>query len=302
VTVASSPTLGGLVEAGVRRLAAAGVENPRLEAELLVADLLAAPRTAVIAHPEAPVTPELARQFAQRVSRRVRREPFAYLRGLQEFYGLALLVDRRVFIPRPETELLVQLALEEIGRRIGRGRDRGRRFRVVDVGTGSGAMALAIAHATRSRGSLAALRLVATDLSPDALAVAQTNAVAHGLGEAVEFLVADLLPDPPGVFDLVVANLPYVPSAEIDGGMPELAYEPRLALDGGPDGLAAIRRLLMRLPGALAPDGVALLEIGADQAAAALAAAAHLVPDRPARVLPDLSGRPRVLRLDPGGR
>lgn len=294
-------TVAELLAAGAARLRAAGVETPRLDAELLLAMALDVDRTALIAHHDAVVGDGQAGRFEDALRRRLDGEPVAYIRGVREFHGLALAVDRRALIPRPETEQLVDLALGEISSRL-TSRPRGPGagpVRVVDIGTGSGAIAVALAVALRRRGMLGEVDLIAIDVSPDALDVARENAVGHGVADGVRFAVADLLPAHGStVIDVCCANLPYVPSADL-AALPGLAAEPRVALDGGLDGLHVVRRLLDRLTGALAPDGVALLEIGAGQREAALAGARQALPGRELTVLDDLAGLPRILRIGP---
>ena len=214
--------LGGATDA----LVAVGVESPRLDAELLLAEAIGWDRAKLAAEPEGGVPAPAARRFGEMVRRRLRREPVAYILGRRGFRRIELQVDRRVLIPRPETELLVELALELAPRR------------VLDVGTGSGAIALAIAD------ELPGCELIATDVSAPALEVARANAALLGLTERVE-LVEATLPAGLGEFDLVVANLPYVAESEWGGLEPEVTqWEPREALLAGPDGLDAIRALL----------------------------------------------------------
>ena len=294
-------TVEELLRRGVERLRAAGSESPRLDAELLLANEVGLDRTAIVAHPEAPVGLEAATRYEADLARRAAGEPVAYIRGIKEFHGLAFAVDDRALIPRPETELLVDLALSDIVRRLTSApRPAGTQpIKVADVGTGCGAIAVALAVALRKRGAGPDVRLYATDVSPDALQLARENAVGHGVADVMRFVEADLLPPViPGPFDLVLANLPYIPSATVPELPVAASFEPRLALDGGPDGLDFVRALLARLPEALAPGGLALLEIGADQADTAVAAVAASLPGWPARVEADLSGRPRVLRLE----
>jgi release factor glutamine methyltransferase len=293
-------TVGELLATAVERLRASGSDTPRLDAELLLARAVGTDRTGVIAHPDAPMGPEAVAAFAADVDRRATGEPVAYIRGLKEFHGVALTTDARALIPRPETELLVDAAVEEIVTRLahGAGARRGEPIRVVDVGTGTGAVAIALAVALRRRLLLDAVELRATDISPDAVALARENAAAHGLLEVIRIELADLVPSGWGPFELVLANLPYIPTATLDvlGGSAD--HEPRLALDGGADGLDVIRLLLARLPTVLEVGGVALLEIGADQGEMVTTAARAAVPDAVVDVLPDLAGRPRVLRIE----
>lgn len=253
----------------VARLREAGSETARLDAELLLAHALDTDRTGVIAHTDAPVGDGAVERFAAALDRRVAGEPVAYIRGFKEFHGLAFGVDPRALIPRPETELLVQLAELEIVRRlIATPRPRGASpIRVIDVGVGTGAVAVTLAVLLGRRKMVEEVVLTATDVSEDALQLARENAVAHAVGDRIELAQADLLPGSAvEQWDVVLANLPYVRTA----ALPELpiaaSFEPALALDGGPDGLRVIDRLLAQLPGALAHDGVAMLEIGGDQA------------------------------------
>jgi release factor glutamine methyltransferase len=300
-------TVGGLLEDALARLRSAGSESARLDAEVLLAFTLGTDRTALAAHPERPVDGATADHYDEAVRRRETGEPVAYIRGIKEFFGVAFAVDARALIPRPETERLVELAVAETLARLttgiaGRG---GEPVRIVDVGTGSGAVAIAVAVELRRRRVIPGedVTFIATDRSPDALGLARENAVGHAIADVITFIEADLLPpaDPGGSrFDIVLANLPYVRSDAIPTLPIAASFEPVGALDGGPDGLVVIRRLLERLPDALAPDGVALLEIGADQGDAAPTAAAQVLPGWSATIETDLAGLPRVLRVERG--
>ncbi len=171
-------------------------------------------------------------------------------------------------------------------------------LRIADVGTGSGTIAVALAVALRRRRMLDEVRIVATDLDPNALQLARENAVGHGVADRIELVLADLLPVDGELFDIVTANLPYVASAAVDALPVAASFEPRPALDGGPDGLDVIRALLDRLPRVLRPDGSAVLEIGSDQAELIAAAVAERMPGWSCEVIPDLAGLPRVARLE----
>ncbi len=295
------------LEVAVARLRGAGSESPRLDAELLLGHVAGLERTSILAHPEAPLSDGQLERFGALVERRAAGEPVAYIRGVKEFYGLALAVDPRALIPRPETESLVELALARVrGALSAAPRPAGTRpFRVLDVGTGSGAVVVALARTLRRTGYGEAVRFTASDRSQDALALAVENAVSHGVADLIDFRVADLL-DPAievdGPIDLVVANLPYIPSAVLPQLPVAASFEPREALDGGSDGLDLVRRLLEDLPRVLAVGGGALLEIGADQGEAAIAATAERVPGWPATIHPDLAGQPRVLSVERPGR
>jgi release factor glutamine methyltransferase len=292
-------TTGALLREGADRLAAAGSETPRLDAELLLGHAVGAGRTAVVAHPEAPVGADAARRYRSDLDRRAAGEPVAYLRGIKEFYGLAFEADARALIPRPETETLVELARDEVMRRlVSAARPAGTQdLRIVDVGTGSGAIAVALAVTLRRLNALDSVVILAVDISPEALGLAKENAVGHAVADRISFAEADLLPDGSAGFDLVLANLPYV-SHDAMAGLPVAAsFEPVLALDGGVDGLAIIGRLLDRLPEALADDGVAMLEIGADQGEAIVALAEARLPGWGCTIEPDLALWPRVARI-----
>jgi release factor glutamine methyltransferase len=293
-------TLGELLNSGTARLRKAGSASARLDAELLLGWAIGAERTALLAHPEAPVGADAAAAFEGAVVRREAGEPVAYIRGLKEFYGLAFAVDRRALIPRPETELLVAEAERDVAWRLTSApRPAGTPdVRIVDVGTGSGAIAIALATLLRRRRMLPEVSIFAVDCAADALGLARENAVAHAVADEVVFCEADLLPEAEPPFDLVLANLPYIPSAEIERLPVAASFEPRTALDGGPDGLAVIRRLLAALPSALTPQGTALLEIGFDQGAAVEHAVAELPGSWTCRVQADLSGRPRLANVE----
>lgn len=258
------PPLRDAVEAAVTALTAAGCSTPRLDAEVLIADALGADRAALHASPDRAVTGGEARLIGERVRRRVAREPVAYILGRRGFRRIEVRVDSRVLIPRPETELLVELALE-----LPAG------SRVHDVGTGSGAVALALMDERPD------LVVTASDASPAAVEVARANAARLGL--PLEVSVEPGMPA--GRFDLVSANLPYVREDEWHGLAPEIRrYEPREALVSGPDGLDAIRSLV-----AEAPSGTRLaLEHAPGQAAEIRSLL------REARTLSDLAGRERV--------
>jgi release factor glutamine methyltransferase len=252
-------TAADALSAAVDALTAAGCETPRLDAELLIADALGVSREALVLDPSLPIPPAASRLLSERIRRRVAREPVAYILGRTGFRRIEVGVDFRVLIPRPETELLVEVALE-----LPAG------AQVHDVGTGSGAVALAL------RDERPDLVVSASDASEGAVAVAR----ASGLTDAFEY--GGL---PGGEFDLVVANLPYVREDEWAGLAPEIRlYEPRFALVSGADGLDAIRSLV-----AGAPPGTPLaLEHAPDQAVRVAALLAE------PRTLPDLAGRPRV--------
>lgn len=298
------PTTRELIDDAAARLRASGAETPRLDAELLLAMAIGVDRTAVVANGGAPVGADAEHTFRAGVERRVAGEPIAYIRGLREFHGVALSVDARTLVPRPETELLVDLAVAETMRRLtspGVAGSAAVPVRVVDVGTGSGAIAIALAVALRARRVPAeVIDLLATDISADALDVARENAVAHAVGDRLRFLEVDLLPpgDGASAWDVVLANLPYIRSDALTDLPAAVRHEPMLALDGGPDGLAIIERLIATLPASLRPGGVAMLEIGADQGTAIVELTSARLPGWPTTVRADLAGLPRVAVLE----
>ena len=293
-------TVQELLTEAVGRLRVSGSETPRLDAEVLLGTVLGIDRTAIIAQPNAPVGDGSAARLSEAIRRREAGEPVAYIRGMKEFRGLAFGVDSRALIPRPETELLVELAEAEVVHRLTAvPRPAGSPpLRVLDIGTGSGAVVIALAVALRRRKMLDEVELVATDVSGDAIELARENGVAHAVGDRVRFEVADLLPgDSAGAWDVIAANLPYVRTDAIAGLPRATTFEPVGALDGGPVGLTVIGRVLDRLPEALTAGGVGLLEIGGDQEPEMQAAVAARLPGWSCEIRPDLGRLPRVARI-----
>jgi len=281
----------GMTVAEARRWAAAlladASETARLDAEVLLAHLLGLGRAALYAvAADRCLSDAQARQYTQLVQRRLAREPVAYLIGRRVFYDIELAVDRRVLIPRPETELLIELALQWAA-----GIPQ-KPLRVVDVGTGSGALAIVLAR------HLAHARVIAIDASSAALAVAAENMAAYGLGERVALVRSDLLTPISSSVDLIVSNPPYVPR----GRLPSLPddvrlYEPTEALDGGVGGLDVIQRLLNQAADRLATPGLLVVEIDATQGTAARELASTLWPRGCVDVRRDYAGLDRVLRV-----
>lgn len=259
------------------------LDTPRLDAEWLIGDALKVDRVRLYMDLDRPLTDAELADIRERVRRRGKHEPVAYITGKRGFWKLDLAVDARVLIPRPDTERLVELAVEAL-----QGREAPR---VVDVGTGSGAIALSIAQERPDA------VVLAIDLSQDALAAAEANAVAAGLTH-VTFVQGDVL-GPAHDFrpDVILSNPPYIPSRECETLMPDVRqFEPRLALDGGADGLVIVRKLVAQAGALLAPGGALLFEIGHDQgeAAAALVQADGRFGE--AAVLKDYGGKDRVVR------
>lgn len=300
---ASPASIADALARATMTLTESGSESARLDAEVLLAWVLGVDRSALLAYPEAPLGRGHAERYESALDRRVKGEPVAYIRGMKEFYGAIISVDTRVLIPRPETETLIDLALERIRNDLTtsiRPREEGP-YRVWDVGTGSGAISIALALELRRLRYGDAVRIHLSDTSTDALAVALMNAVAHGLADQLEFSEGDLIdvqPPPPLPVDLLLANLPYIPSGSMGGLPAAVTFEPVSALDGGADGLDVIRRLLPQLSTVLRAGGTALLEIGSDQDVLLRSAAAEALPGWQVAIHADLSGEPRVAQLD----
>lgn len=266
-----------------RRLAAVS-DTPLQEAQVILSHVLDLPRASLLARPETELADEQARRLEDYLRRRADGEPLPYLIGHWEFYGLDFLVTPDVLIPRPETELMVEQALDWL-------RLHPARRRAVDVGTGSGCIAAAVAV------NVTDVRLLAVDRSLRALRVAQQNLSRHAMPGQVALAQMDLLEAVAGPLDLVCANLPYIPSSTLNG-LDVAHHEPRAALDGGADGLDLVRRLLASMPRLIAPGGLILLEVEAGHGHAAPAIARALLPRAAVDLLPDLAGRPRLLRIE----
>jgi release factor glutamine methyltransferase len=290
-------TAGQLVADAAATLRAAGIPSPRLDAELLVGHAFGRDRTWLHAHPEAELGEPEATALAGWVERRASGEPVAYIRGFKEWLSLRIATDPRALIPRPETELLAEAAIGEVASRLVRD---GATVQAWEVATGSGAVALAIALRFRTAIALSRLRLAASDVSAEALELAAENLAWHGVGGMVTLACGDLLEPaalPGGRADLLIANLPYLTSAEVAAGTGSLAWEPARALDGGDDGLDVLGRLIEQLPDGLSPGGVALLEIGQGQAEAVRGLVSALLVPTAVTTLTDLAGIERVVRI-----
>jgi release factor glutamine methyltransferase len=254
--------------------------SPRLDAALILAHVLRRPREYLIAHGEEPLSAEQGGAFAKLLSLRVAGMPIAYILGARPFYDREFRLTSHVLIPRPETEHVVEAALSWAAGRPGP-------LWVVDVGTGSGVIGVSVAA------HLPAAQVVATDVSFPALQIAQING--EGLPN-LHFAQSDLLSALSGPFDIIAANLPYIATADLSV-LDVAKFEPHIALDGGPDGLVLIRRLLAQAPTRLRRPGLVLLEMGADQGAAVAALGRAAFPAADVRVLKDLAGLDRVVRI-----
>jgi release factor glutamine methyltransferase len=281
-------SIGDALAQAARRLRNDGVDSPQLDAELLLVHVLQSNRASVLTWPERRLTPKQLTAFRDLVARRGAREPLAYIVGHREFFGLDFLVDPRVLIPRPESELLVEQALS-IATELQTSTPQPT---ITDVGAGSGAIAVTLAV------RLPQAAIYALDSSPGALEVTAENARRHGVSDRVLCLEGDLLAPLPGAVDLIVANLPYVTTNEWQGLPPEIRdHEPRAALDGGPDGLAFIRQLLALAAPHLRPGGSILLEIGASQGAAVTDLARQGFPKAGVQLHRDYAGLDRLVAV-----
>ncbi|MGE0425832.1 MAG: peptide chain release factor N(5)-glutamine methyltransferase [Reyranellaceae bacterium] len=277
------PTVGEMVASVAARLAAAGIENGRLDARLLVGDATGLTAEAMIAAPEAAIEdPGMVARVERLTKRRLAREPMSQILGRREFWSLSFKVTPDVLTPRPDSETLVETVLSIVP-------DRSARLRLLDLGVGSGCLLLSLLH------SLPSARGLGVDRSERALTVARANAAALGLADRAEMRAGDWGADLPDQYDIVVSNPPYIPSDDIEGLEPEVSeHEPWLALDGGRDGLDAYRTLAGELPFLVREGGWAALEVGQGQApdVARLMRAAGF---RIERVAPDLAGIERVI-------
>ena len=273
-----------------RDLEAAGIPDPRLEAEVMVMNVVRMPRQDIFTHQEAEVSPQQQGQLADMMQRRLQREPLAYILGYREFYGINLLVNSNVLIPRPETESLVEHALfmALMGMET-------RELVIADVGTGCGAIAISMAI------HLPAARIYAVDTSDAMLDVASYNMRAHNVADRVTLAKGDLLEPLGEPVDLIVANLPYIPSDRIATLQPEIQWEPTEALDGGTDGLDQIRRLLSQAPDKVKEQGTILLELDPEQVPAVEELAQQYFPEATTSVEQDLAHLDRIFAISWGG-
>jgi len=290
--------VGAVLRAATARLEAAGRDGARLDAEVLLASVLGGERTVLITARDRLLAPAEEGRFAALLERRAAGEPVAYLLGEREFYSLPFAVDARVLIPRPETEGVVDAALEALAALLEGARAAGRppSAVVLDVCTGSGAIGVTVAHESARRFPGAAVAVLASDLSRDALAVAGANAARLLPGRAMPLVRADLVaPVRAGAVDLLLANPPYLSDDDLGGISTEVASEPVDALrGGGKDGTRILRDLLADAARVLRPGGFVVSEIGSSQGGA-VAALVRDLGFAEVRVLPDLAGLDRVL-------
>jgi release factor glutamine methyltransferase len=255
-----------------------GIENSSLEGEILVRFVLGLDRASLFSNPDLVIAPDQIENLSALLQRRLLGEPSAYITGHKEFFGLNFKVDPRVLIPRPETELLVEKAVEFY--------KTNNYTSIADIGTGSGCIAISLAKALRDA------RIYAIDCSASSLQGAKENAVAHGITNQIHFLLGNLLQPLAQPVDMVVANLPYVKKDELN-----LKFEPALALDGGPDGLDIIRELITLVHGRLKPQGALLLEVGQGQAYEVKTNLHKVFPKAQVKIFRDLAGIDRVVTM-----
>lgn len=261
-------------------------DTPGLDAQLLLSEILSQTRTWILTHPDVELEGIQSQTFVRDLARCEAGEALPYVLGWWEFYGRRFKLSPEVLIPRPETELLIEEALAFL-------MTHPDRRKAADIGTGCGGIAVTLA------GEIPNLMIVATDNQLGALRIAQINAHDHHVLPRTWFIQADLLSPVGTRFDLICANLPYIPS-DVLADLVVAQREPRSALDGGEDGLQVIDRLLAQVPDMLAPGGRVLIEIGADQALVAQAIATKSIPDSKVEILQDLAGRDRLLVVDTG--
>lgn len=257
-------------------------EFPLIEIYAIAANVLEKPREWIISHPEATIDTKQINELDRAIARLLTGEPLAYITGRRSFYGLDFLVDRHVLIPRPETEILVEEVIDWFEAHPGR-------VAMADIGTGCGAIAVACAD------RFPALCITALDISPDALQIARENAARNNVDGQIEFIQNDLLEGLAGKFDVIAANLPYIPSAELDT-LEVIRFEPRLALDGGNDGLYFINKLLHQCEKYLFPGGCVFLEIEYNQPKVKTIAG-QIYPQAAITMINDLANLPRVIKI-----
>ncbi|MFP3090904.1 peptide chain release factor N(5)-glutamine methyltransferase [Treponema sp. TIM-1] len=277
-------TIGEALTQGTTLLRSAGIDTPALDASLLLGEILRLDRAGLILADQTPLPPEARGLFDKSLKRRLSGESVAWILGRREFRGLEFAVSPEVLVPRPDTEILVEAALEFID-----ARGASPQLTLLDLCTGSGAVAISLKHERPG------LRVSASDISPPALDLARKNARRLlGRSDGINFLPGSLFAGISGSFDLIVSNPPYVPSALLETLAPEVRREPRIALDGGPDGLDLIRPIIAGAPEHLLPGGVLLLEADPGQMPAITALFTQGGYGN-IRVFQDLSGQDRVV-------
>ena len=286
------PSLRSVIQETHRTLESAGIPDSRLEAEVMVMDVMRMPRQAIFAEQETLVSEQQQASLDEIVRRRLTREPLAYILNYREFYGVNLLVNSDVLIPRPETETMVEHALFMALMGM-----ESRELIIADIGTGSGAVAVNLAI------HLPAARIYATDAFDATLDVAAYNIRMHNVADRVSLLKGDLLEPLPEPVDVIAANLPYLPTERIPTLQPEVQWEPAAALDGGADGLDLVRRLITQAAtgGRIKAHGVILLEMDPEQFPVAEQAVADAFPEAEVTAEPDLAGMNRLLVINLGG-
>lgn len=283
------PSLAVALGHAIHALQEAGNQAARLEAEVLLMHVVGVSRAYLYSHWTEDLSAQHESQYLALLRQRRLGQPLAYITEHKEFFGLDFHVDQRVLIPRPETELLVEHALNLLSKRENSG------WLVADIGTGSGAIAVSLAIHCPD------ISIRAVDISSDALEVAAENARRHGVADRITFLQGDLTAPLSEPVDLIIANLPYVREADLPkwcgSAQVELAWEPEVALDGGQDGLVHIGRLMRSVPGFLKPGGTCLLEIGFDQSAAVTELCAASFPNACITSYKDLAGQHRMISI-----
>ena len=276
------------LQSATQTLLGAGIDDASVEAELLLGHVLRMTRTQLYTEPERSLTSAEIKHLWRLVQRRLDHEPTAYVLGHCEFYGIDFYIDCNTFIPRPETELLVEKAVE-FAQRISHRREQ---IAIADVGTGCGAIAINLALAVPQA------KIYATDISASALRIAEINCRRHGVNGQLQFLQGDLLEPLPQPVDMIVANLPYIRSCEFGDLSPEIRkFEPTIALAGGEDGLDKIQQILEQMPGKLNYEACFLLEMGQGQGEMVTSLIKSYSPQASIELISDLGGIERVAKV-----
>jgi len=278
----TNPDLGAWMNARLTRLHGR-TEYPSIEILAIASHVLQKPKEWIVAHPETTLNEQQLEVLEKAYARLMNGEPLAYITGRRSFYGLDFMVDDRVLIPRPETELLVDLAIAWL-------KDNPGKNRIVDIGTGSGAIAVTLAY------HLPNSKITAIDVSLNALEVARSNAALHRVADRIEFIRNDLLEGLEDKFDLVLANLPYIPTPDLDN-LTDLKHEPRAALDGGLNGLQIIEQLITSTKKCIAQNGCMILEIQYNQGIIVREIALQQYPQAICSIHQDLAALPRVVKI-----